>query len=61
MCEALRDLMKDEIQKERQEATDIALIVVINNIMKKHGWDATKAMEFLDIPSADQLRYAPKL
>lgn len=39
MCEALRDLMKEEIQEERQEAADIALIAAIKNAMKTFGLD----------------------
>ena len=61
MCEALRELMKDEIQEERQDAVDIATIAMIRNIMKKMGYDGPKAMDFLDIPAADQLRYAARL
>ena len=61
MCEALRDLMKDEIQEERQDAADIATVILIKNLMKKQGWDANKAMDNLAIPAADQLRYAARL
>lgn len=61
MCEALRELMKDEIQQERQEAADIALIAVIRNVMKSFGVDATKAMDSMGISPADQLRYAARL
>ena len=61
MCEALRELMKDEIEEERQKASDITTIILIKNLMKKQGWDANKAMESLDIPSADQLRYVKML
>ena len=61
MCEALRDLMKDEIQEERQDAVDIATVVMIKNLMKKQGWDAAKTMDNMGIPPADQIRYAAKL
>ena len=61
MCEALRDLMKEEIQEENQKAVDTATIAMIRNIMKKTGYDGPKAMDFLDIPAADQLRYAARL
>ena len=61
MCEALRDLMKDEIQEERQDAADIVLIAAIKNAMKTFGVDASKAMEGLGISPSDQIRYASRL
>ena len=61
MCEALRDLMKEEIQEENQKAVDIAAIAMIKSAMKTFGLDASKAMESLSIPEADQIRYASKL
>lgn len=65
MCEALRDLMKEEIENEVQEksqkAVDTATVVMIKNLMKKQGWDATKTMDNMGIPPADQIRYAARL
>ena len=61
MCEALRDLMKDEIQEERQKAVDVSLIAAIKNLMQRTGWDAAKAMDYIGIPAADQMRYATRL
>ena len=61
MCEALRDLMKEEIQEERQEAVDIATIAMIKNTMKSFGVDALKAMISMGISEKDQIRYAAKL
>ena len=61
MCEALRDLMKEEIQEERQEAADIALIAAIKSTMESLGLDATKAMNIMIISERDQIRYAAKL
>ena len=61
MCEALRDLMKEEIQEERQEAVDIATIAMIKSTMKTFGVDASKAMNGMGIPEKDQIRYAAKL
>lgn len=61
MCEALRDLMKEEIQEEKQEAIDTSLIAATKNLMKKTGWTATQAMESLAIPAPDQIRYAARL
>ena len=61
MCEALRDLMKEEIQEENQKAVDVALIAVIKNTMKALDCDASKAMEVVGVPTTDQLRYAARL
>lgn len=61
MCEALRDLMKEEIQEERQDAVDTALIAVIKNQMKTLGLDASKVMESMGLSPADQIRYAARL
>lgn len=61
MCEALRDLMKEEIQEDNQKAVDIALLAVIKHQMEKLGWDATKTMNTMGIPVADQIRYAARL
>ena len=61
MCEALRDLMKEEIQEERQEAADIVAIAMIKNAMKTLGLDAINAMKSLGVSEKDQIRYAAKL
>ena len=40
---------------------DVSLIAVVKNLMKKTGWDASKAMEYIGIPATDQMRYASRL
>ncbi|MBQ8093784.1 MAG: hypothetical protein IJ242_09445 [Clostridia bacterium] len=61
MCQAMKDLMKDEIQEENQKVVDVSLIAAIKNLMEKSGWDAIKAMESMGIPATDQIRYASRL
>ena len=65
MCEALRDLMKEEIESEVQEksqkAVDTALLAAIKSAMKTFGLSAFKAMDSLSIPDADKIRYASRL
>ena len=61
MCQALRELMKDEIQEEKKEAVDESTITHIKNLMKKLGLDAKAAMEALGITAADQRRYMTML
>jgi hypothetical protein len=61
MCEALRELMNDDIEKEKRQAVDASLIAVIAAVMKSLDVDASKAMDYMMIPQADQLRYAAML
>jgi len=73
MCQALRELMKDEIQEEIQNAVQEAVqeaernaadrsrVTDIKNLMKKLGLDAKAAMEALNISATDQLRYMAML
>ena len=60
MCQALRELMKDEIQEEikaaEQKAVDTSLIGIIKNLMKNSKCDAKTAMEKMGLSAADQLR-----
>ena len=65
MCQALRELMKEEIQEEIQaaekKAVDTSRITDIKNLMKKFGIDAKTVMEGMGISAADQLRYMAML
>ena len=73
MCQALRELMKDEIQEEikaaeekaAQEATikavDATTIANIKSLMQTLSMDAKAAMETLRISTADQIRYMAML
>ena len=65
MCQALRDLMKEEIEeeivKERAEATADTKIVDIKELMKNMKWTAEQAMKALGISVADQAKYSALL
>ena len=73
MCQALRELMKDEIEEEIQtavqtavqaaeeKAVDQTLITSIKNLMKKFGMDAKTVMDGMGISATDQLRYLAML
>lgn len=65
MCEALRELMKDEIQEEKDEAvktaTDKTRLDSIRSLMKKMKMTAEQAMDALSISAADQKRYSTML
>ena len=65
MCQALRELMKDEIQEEIQtaekKAVDTSRVTDIKNLMKKFGMDAKTVMEGMGISAADQIRYMAML
>ena len=69
MCEALRELMRDEIDKEVERAVEKAVsdaerntqYEAIKNIMKKLTLSADEAMEILSIPEEDRTIYLAKL
>ena len=69
MCQALRELMKDEIQEEiqtavqegKKQAVDETWLTAIKNLMQKKKYDAQTAMEELTISAADQIRYLAML
>ena len=65
MCEALRELMKDEIQEEKDEAVkaakDKTRLDSIKSLMKKMKWTAKQAMDALSISASDQKRYSSML
>lgn len=73
MCEALRELMKDEIQEEKDEAVKAATKAAtkatkdktrldsIKSLMKKMKWTAKQAMDALSISASDQKRYSSML
>ena len=73
MCEALRELMKDEIEREieereRKAALQAALqaeqkakrestIELIKNLMDSTKWTAEQAMEAMKVPVKDREQY----
>lgn len=65
MCDALRELMKEEIQEEKDEAVkatkDKTLLESIKSLMKKMKWTAEQAMDALSISASDQKRYSSML
>ena len=65
MCQALRELMKEEIQeaeeKAAQKAVDSSRIADIKNLMKKFGMDTKTIMDGMNISATDQLRYMAML
>ena len=50
MCQALQELMKDEIKKQVDKKIDGAHIEDIRNIMKAFNVSAEQAMDVLQIP-----------
>jgi F0F1-type ATP synthase alpha subunit len=66
MCEALKDLMKDEIdeavtqavmetKKEEEAKTEKKLVSLIEALMSSSHIDADKAMELLQIPTGERM------
>ncbi len=73
MCEALRELMKDEIEKERAQGIAQGIVqgiaqgqlettvLMIKNLAKNTGMSIEQAMENLGISAADRSKYMAKL
>ncbi len=57
MCEALRELMKEDLEKREQET----LLKTIKNLMDTMKWTAEQAMTAMKIPEADKGKYIAKL
>ena len=57
MCQALKELMKDEIEEEKRDT----VLGNIKELMKNMKWTAKQAMEALGIPDADQSKYSAML
>ena len=57
MCQALKELMKEEIAEERADEK----LVDIKNLMDTMDWTPTQAMQALKIPETDQSKYSARL
>ncbi len=57
MCDALRELMKEDFEKQEQET----LLATIKNLMDTMKWTAEQAMTAMKIPDADKGKYIAKL
>lgn len=61
MCDALRELMKEEIEEEKAAAKQQTLLEAIKNLMQTMKWTAEQAMAALSIPQGDWPEYMAKL
>jgi hypothetical protein len=65
MCEALRELMKDEIAEERNAAANnaetVSKVEDIKNVMKNFKCTVEQAMDALEIPQQKRSFYISKL
>ena len=52
------DIFKDEIDEQRQDAWQDAMVSAIRNLMKNTQWPAERAMDALDIPQNQRATYA---
>ena len=57
MCEALRELMKDEIEREIEERERKISIELIKNLMDSTKWTAEQAMEAMKVPVREREQY----
>ncbi len=61
MCDALRELMKEDFEKQEQETKQETLLATIKNLMDTMKWTAEQAMTAMKIPDADKGKYIAKL
>ena len=61
MCQALKELMKEEIAEEVTKGRADATLENIKNMMKNLKLTAKEAMKALEIPAADQQKYSAML
>ena len=61
MCEALRELMREEIEEEKTKSRENAILVSIRNLMDSMKWTAEQAMDALKLPMNDRVKYVSKL
>lgn len=61
MCQALRELMKDEIEEDIAEATANNDVKNIKQLMKNMKWTAEQAMEALGFSGEEQAKYSALL
>ncbi len=61
MCEALRELMKEDFEKKEQETKQETLLETIRNLMDSMKWTADQAMTAMKIPDADRRKYNARL
>ena len=61
MCEALRELMRPEIDEEIEKEVDKSTLKNIKSVMVKLKYTAQQAMDLLEIPLKEQSKYAAKL
>lgn len=61
MCEALRELMREEIEEEKTKSRENAILVSIRNLMDSMKWTAEQAMDALKLPMDDRAKYVSRL
>ena len=61
MCDALKELMKEDFEKNTQETRQETLLEAIKNLMDTTKWTAEQAMAAMKIPDADRGKYIAKL
>ncbi|MCI9503551.1 MAG: hypothetical protein HFG76_16530 [Hungatella sp.] len=61
MCDALRELMREEIEEERRKAEQETLLGAIKNLMANLKMTADQAMSVMSIPAEKWEEYRVKL
>ena len=61
MCDALRELMKDDLVQAKREGVREGVLGSLANVMKSFSVDADKAMDALHIPAEEREMYRSHL
>lgn len=61
MCDALRELMREELEEEKTKSRENTILVSIRNLMDSMKWTAEQAMDALKLPMDDRVKYVSKL
>ena len=61
MCEALRELMREEIEEEKTKSRENAILVSIRNLMDSMKWTAEQTMDALKLSMDERAKYVSRL
>lgn len=61
MCEALKILLKDEIEREKRDAVFHTMVTVLQNMIRNTSMSPDDAVQVLEIPASQQAEYLSAL
>lgn len=61
MCEALKILLKDEIEREKGKAVFHTMVTALQNMIRNTNMSPDDAVQVLEIPASQQAEYLSAL